>query len=158
MGRRISDSDPSGKKPCAFCRTMRVVVMFAVVTVMLMAYADKLHWLEDIPFTNLFGYLIAVAFLLVLGYRFWDEYWRPKQDTSARDARRSEQEKKFDELDAIEAERAALEAATSELETNQQLAPDADVAVAPINVIETVTEQAPEQLDLLGFEVEKPSK
>lgn len=158
MGRRISDSDPSGKKPCAFCRTMRVVVMFAVVTVMLMAYADKLHWLEDIPFTNLFGYLIAVAFLLVLGYRFWDEYWRPKQDTSARDARRSEQEKKFDELDAIEAERAALEAATSELEANQQLAPDADVAVAPINAIEAVTEQAPEQLDLLGFEVEKPSK
>jgi len=158
MGRRISDSDPSGKKPCAFCRTMRVVVMFAVVTVMLMAYADKLHWLEDIPFTNLFGYLIAVAFLLVLGYRFWDEYWRPKQDTSARDARRSEQEKKFDELDAIEAERAALEAATSELEANQQLAPDADVAVAPVNAIETVTEQAPEQLDLLGFEVEKPSK
>jgi len=158
MGRRISDSDPSGKKPCAFCRTMRVVVMFAVVTVMLMAYADKLHWLEDIPFTNLFGYLIAVAFLLVLGYRFWDEYWRPKQDTSARDARRSEQEKKFDELDAIEAERAALEAATSELETKQEFAPDADVAVAPINAIEAVTEQAPEQLDLLGFEVEKPSK
>ena len=62
MGRRISDSDSNGKKPCSFCRTMLVVVMFAVVTVMLMAYSGKLHWLEDIPFNNLFGYLIAGHF------------------------------------------------------------------------------------------------
>ncbi|MBT3436003.1 MAG: hypothetical protein HOH02_11565 [Oceanospirillaceae bacterium] len=158
MGRRISDSDPNGKKPCAFCRTMRVVVMFAVVMVMLMAYADKLHWLEDIPFTNLFGYLIAVAFLLVLGYRYWDEYWRPKQDSSARDARRSEQEKKFDELDAIEAERAVEAALTKDLETEQGPLLEPEVAATLSNDQESVPESAPEQLDLLGFEVEKPPK
>ena len=59
MGRRISDSDPSGKKPCAFCRTMRVVVIFAVMVVMLMAYADKLKWLENIDFTSFFGYSVV---------------------------------------------------------------------------------------------------
>ena len=60
MGRRISDSDPSGKQPCAFCRTMRIVLIFAVMLVMLMAYADKLSWLRDIDFTTLFGYSMVV--------------------------------------------------------------------------------------------------
>ena len=69
MGRRISDSDPSGKQPCAFCRTMRIVLIFAVMLVMLMAYADKLSWLRDIDFTTLFGYSMVVFFFTVLGYR-----------------------------------------------------------------------------------------
>jgi len=158
MGRRISDSDSNGKKPCSFCRTMLVVVMFAVVTVMLMAYSGKLHWLEDIPFNNLFGYLIAGAFVLVLGYRFWDEYWRPKQDFSARDARRAEQEKKFDELDAIEANRTPEEALSSDIETEQGPLPEPEVAVTLSNDQENIPDSAPEQLDLLGFEVEKTPK
>ena len=109
MGRRISDSDPSGKQPCAFCRTMRIVLIFAVMLVMLMAYADKLSWLRDIDFTTLFGYSMVVFFFTVLGYRVWDEYFRTKLSQTDRDARRALSEKKFDELDALEAERAAAE-------------------------------------------------
>ena len=109
MGRRISDSDPSGKQPCAFCRTMRIVLIFAVMLVMLMAYADKLSWLRDIDFTTLFGYSMVVFFFTVLGYRVWDEYFRAKLSQTDRDARRALREKKFDELDALEAKRAAAE-------------------------------------------------
>ena len=107
MGRRISDSDPSGKQPCAFCRTMRLVLIFAVMLVMLLAYADKLSWLRDIDFTTLFGYSMVVFFFTVLGYRVWDEYFRAKLSQTDRDARRALREQKFDELDALEAERAA---------------------------------------------------
>ena len=109
MGRRISDSDPSGKQPCAFCRTMRIVLIFAVMLVMLMAYADKLSWLRDIDFTTLFGYSMVVFFFTVLGYRVWDEYFRTKPSQTDRDARRALREQQFDELDALEAERAAAE-------------------------------------------------
>ena len=116
MGRRISDSDPSGKQPCAFCRTMRLVLIFAVMLVMLMAYADKLSWLRDIDFTTLFGYSMVVFFFTVLGYRVWDEYFRVKLSQTDRDARRALREQKFDELDALEAERAAAEKIDSQAE------------------------------------------
>ena len=109
MGRRISDSDPSGKQPCAFCRTMRLVLIFAVMVVMLMAYGDKLSWLRDIDFTTFFGYLMVVVFFTILGYRVWDEYFRAQPSQTDRDARRTLREQKFDELDALEAERAAAE-------------------------------------------------
>ena len=116
MGRRISDSDPSGKQPCAFCRTMRLVLIFAVMVVMLMAYADKLSWLRDIDFTTLFGYLMAVVFFTILGYRVWDEYFRAQPSQRDRDARRTLREQQFDELDALEAERAAAEKIDSQSE------------------------------------------
>ena len=116
MGRRISDSDPSGKQPCAFCRTMRLVLIFAVMLVMLLAYADKLSWLRDIDFTTLFGYSMVVFFFTVLGYRVWDEYFRAKLSQTDRDARRALREQKFDELDALEAERAAAEKIDSQSE------------------------------------------
>ena len=116
MGRRISDSDPSGKQPCAFCRTMRLVLFFAVMLVMLMAYADKLSWLRDIDFTTLFGYSMVVFFFTVLGYRVWDEYFRAQLSQTDRDARRALREQKFDELDALEAERAVAERIDSQSE------------------------------------------
>ena len=116
MGRRISDSDPSGKQPCAFCRTMRLVLIFAVMVVMLMAYADKLSWLRDIDFTTLFGYLMAVVFFTILGYRVWDEYFRAQPSQTDRDARRTLREQQFDQLDALEAERAAAEKIDSQSE------------------------------------------
>ena len=135
MGRRISDSDPSGKKPCAFCRTMRVVVIFAVMVVMLMAYANKLHWLEDVDFTSLFGYLVVAFFFTVLGYRVWDEYGRPKQSQAELDAKRAQREKQFDEIDALEAERALLEPLAA---TEVKLA---DVEIAEVEIAEEETDE-----------------
>ena len=126
MGRRISDSDPSGKQPCAFCRTMRLVLIFAVMVVMLMAYADKLSWLRDIDFTTLFGYLMAVVFFTILGYRVWDEYFRAQPSQTDRDARRTLREQQFDELDALEAERAAAEKIDSQSEKSD----------SPVTIIE----------------------
>ena len=135
MGRRISDSDPSGKKPCAFCRTMRVVVIFAVMVVMLMAYANKLHWLEDVDFTSLFGYLVVAFFFTVLGYRVWDEYGRPKQSQAELDAKRAQREKQFDEIDALEAERALLEPLAA---TEVKLA---EVEIAEVEIAEEETDE-----------------
>ena len=146
MGRRISDSDPSGKKPCAFCRTMRVVVIFAVMVVMLMAYANKLHWLEDVDFTSLFGYLVVAFFFTVLGYRVWDEYGRPKQSQAELDAKRAQREKQFDEIDALEAERALLEplAATEVKLADVEIAEVeiAEVEIAEVETAETETVEA----------------
>ena len=136
MGRRISDSDPSGKKPCAFCRTMRVVVIFAVMVVMLMAYANKLHWLEDVDFTSLFGYLVVAFFFTVLGYRVWDEYGRPKQSQAELDAKRAQREKQFDEIDALEAERALLKPLAA---TEVKLA---EVEIAEVEIAEVETAEA----------------
>lgn len=183
MGRRISDSDPNGKEPCAFCRTMRVVVVFAVMVVMLMAYANKLHWLKDIDFTSLFGYLVVVFFFTVLGYRVWDEYGRPKKTQAQLDAKRALREKQFDELDALEAERAAadkIKSQATETDTEQpaDIGPSKDEVVAlettEVDDAERVLQETPpsepsqhdlepklesssqpEQLDLLGFSTPK---
>jgi hypothetical protein len=150
MGRRISDSDPSGKKPCAFCRTMRVVVIFAVMVVMLMAYANKLHWLEDVDFTSLFGYLVVAFFFTVLGYRVWDEYGRPKQSQAELDAKRAQREKQFDEIDALEAERALLEplAATevklAEVEIAEVEIAEVEIAEVEIAEVEIAEEETDE--------------
>jgi len=95
---------------------MRIVLIFAVMLVMLMAYADKLSWLRDIDFTTLFGYSMVVFFFTVLGYRVWDEYFRTKPSQTDRDARRALREQQFDELDALEAERAAAEKIDSQAE------------------------------------------
>jgi hypothetical protein len=163
MGRRISDSDPSGKKPCAFCRTMRVVVIFAVMVVMLMAYANKLHWLEDVDFTSLFGYLVVAFFFTVLGYRVWDEYGRPKQSQAELDAKRAQREKQFDEIDALEAERALLEplAATevklaeveiAEVETDEAETVEAGIAEIEVTKVE-VTEVNVTEVELTQVEV-----
>jgi hypothetical protein len=107
MPRRASDSNPDGKRPCAFCRTLRVVVIFALLMVALMAYADKLSWLEDIQFTDIFANSIAGAFFLVLGYKVWAEYWKPKKHAEGRNERREEMEKLFDEMDEAVAKREA---------------------------------------------------
>jgi hypothetical protein len=163
MGRRISDSDPSGKKPCAFCRTMRVVVIFAVMVVMLMAYANKLHWLEDVDFTSLFGYLVVAFFFTVLGYRVWDEYGRPKQSQAELDAKRAQREKQFDEIDALEAERALLKplAATevklaeveiAEVETDEAETVEAGIAEIEVTKVE-VTEVNVTEAELTQVEI-----
>jgi hypothetical protein len=145
MGRRISDSDPSGKKPCAFCRTMRVVVIFAVMVVMLMAYANKLHWLEDVDFTSLFGYLVVAFFFTVLGYRVWDEYGRPKQSQAELDAKRAQREKQFDEIDALEAERALLEPlAATEVKLAEVEIAEVEIAEVEIAEVEIAEEETDE--------------
>jgi hypothetical protein len=149
VGRRVSDSDPSGKKPCAFCRTMRVVVVFAVMVVMLMSYADKLHWLADIEFTSLFGYLVVAFFFTVLGYRVWDEYGRPKKSLAEVEEKRAQREKQFDELDALEAERAALKSVEA------QSVEENDSKPLLSEQVESETSTEPEQLDLLGFSTPK---
>tara|TARA_B110000503_G_scaffold141699_1_gene235994 strand:- start:5768 stop:6244 length:477 start_codon:yes stop_codon:yes gene_type:complete len=155
MGRRISDSDPSGKKPCAFCRTMRVVVVFAVMVVMLMSYADKLHWLADIEFTSLFGYLVVAFFFTVLGYRVWDEYGRPKKSLAEVEEKRAQREKQFDELDALEAERAALKSEEAQNVAEDNSNPLLSEHVEAETRTESETSTEPEQLDLLGFSTPK---
>jgi len=140
MGRRISDSDPNGKTPCAFCRTMRVVVLFALVVVALMAYANKLEWLKHINFTSLFGYSVVLLFVIVLSYRIWDEYVRPKQSDADKAAKIARREELFDALDAQEAIQA------------QELT---DVQEPSLEPRSNQFSTAPEQLDLLGFSIPK---
>jgi len=140
MGRRISDSDPNGKTPCAFCRTMRVVMLFAIMVVALMAYANKLEWLKDINFTSLFGYSVVLLFVIVLGYRIWDEYVRPKQSDADKAAKIARREELFDALDAQEAIQA------------QELT---DVQEPSLEARSNQFSTAPEQLDLLGFSIPK---
>jgi hypothetical protein len=151
VGRRISDSDPSGKNPCAFCRTMRVVVIFAVMVLMLMAYADKLHWLADIEFTSLFGYLVVAFFLTVLSYRVWDEYGRPKKSLAEVEEKRAQREKQFDELDALEAERAAQKSEEAQSVEEDDSKPLLGEQVEAEIRTESETTTGSEQLDLLGF-------
>ena len=162
MGRRISDSDPSGKQPCAFCRTMRLVLIFAVMLVMLMAYADKLSWLRDIDFTTLFGYSMVVFFFAVLGYRVWDEYFRAQLSQTDRDARRALREQKFDELDALEAERAAAEKIDSQAEKSIYSGPILDNKNKSIDLkqdleVHLESKLRPKQLDLLEISDHKNS-
>lgn len=111
MPRRASDRYPDEKRPCSFCRTLRVVIMFAVLILALLAYSDNLTWLQDIQFIDIFAASIGVAFVLVIVYKTWEEYGRPKQDRAIqKEERRQAMEKLFDEMDEAVAKREEEEA------------------------------------------------
>ena len=174
MARKGSNRNQNGRKPCAFCQTMRWVLVFTVIVVMLLAYGNKLWWLAGIQFSTLFGYLVLLFFFLVLGYRVWDEYGRPKKsllEQEEKRIKRKRQEKLFDEIDALEAQSAQAEVTqVSQTEVtqvsqtepiqkgakpNQQLeqgdsneASKLDENQQPEKVTLSVVS---EQLDLLGF-------
>ena len=166
MARKGSNRNQNGRKPCAFCQTMRWVLVFTVIVVMLLAYGNKLWWLAGIQFSTLFGYLVLLFFFLVLGYRVWDEYGRPKKsllEQEEKRIKRERQEKLFDEIDALEAQGAQVEVTqvsqTEPIQTdakpNQQLeqgdsneASKLDENQQPEKVTLSVVS---EQLDLLGF-------
>lgn len=111
MPRRASDRYPDEKRPCSFCRTLRVVIMFAVLILALLAYSDNLTWLQDIQFIDIFATAIGVAFVLVIAYKTWEEYGRPKEDRAIKkEERRQAMEKLFDEMDEAVAKREEEEA------------------------------------------------
>ena len=166
MARKVSNRNQNGRKPCAFCQTMRWVLVFTVIVVMLLAYGNKLWWLAGIQFSTLFGYLVLLFFFLVLGYRVWDEYGRPKKsllEQEEKRIKRERQEKLFDEIDALEAQSAQaevtqvsqIEPIQTDAKPNQQLgqgesneAFELDENQQPEKVTLSVVS---EQLDLLGF-------
>lgn len=124
MPRRASDRYPDEKRPCSFCRTLRVVIMFAVLILALLAYSDNLTWLQDIQFIDIFAAAIGVAFVLVIAYKTWEEYGRPKEDRAVKkEERRQAMEKLFDEMDEAVAKREAEEATlrVTDAETGETL-------------------------------------
>lgn len=166
MARKGSNRNQNDKKPCAFCQTMRWVLVFTVIVVMLLAYGNKLWWLAGIQFSTLFGYLVLLFFFLVLGYRVWDEYGRPKKsllEQEEKRIKRERQEKLFDEIDALEAQSAQAEVTqVSQTEPIQKGAkPNQQLEQGDSNEASELEEnQQPEkvtlsvvseQLDLLGF-------
>ncbi|MDP6166521.1 MAG: hypothetical protein QGI54_10335 [Gammaproteobacteria bacterium] len=182
MPRRASDSNPDGKRPCAFCRTLRVVIVFALLIVALMAYSNNLTWLEDIQFTDIFAYVILLAFVIVLVFKVWEEYWKPKQHAEDRDERREEMEKLFDEMDAAVAKREAEQEAklrsagveadevsiTHQAEAaelaaaggDNSAAADISIEVEEVPPVEANTktkgdQASPEQLDIFGFDIKR---
>lgn len=111
MPRRASDRYPDEKRPCAFCRTLRVVIMFAVLIVALLAYSDNLTWLENIQFIDIFAAAIGVTFVLVVAFKVWEEYGSPKEGRAVqKEERRQAMEKLFDEMDEAVAKREAEDA------------------------------------------------
>jgi hypothetical protein len=85
--------------------------MFAVLILALLAYSDNLTWLQDIQFIDIFAASIGVAFVLVIVYKTWEEYGRPKQDRAIqKEERRQAMEKLFDEMDEAVAKREEEEA------------------------------------------------
>jgi len=118
-----------------------------------MAVDNKLGWLEGLEFSSLFVCLIAVVCCLVLGYWVWDKYGKPKKTLL-------EQEKVFDELDAVEAESSdeaeLIQAPKSETvqpepQLNQQPQQEVDVVGESHETEEPRLSTVPVQLDLLGF-------
>jgi len=107
-----------------------------------MAFDSALAWLAEFEFGSLFGYLIAVFFCLVLGYRVWDKYGRPKQALLR-------PEKPLDELDAIEAESTQTE--KIQTEPQQEGVDVAHELHEPHEAQEPRASTVPVQLDLLGF-------
>ena len=108
-----------------------------------MAFDNTLAWLAGVEFSSLFAYLIAAFFCLVLGYRVWDKYGRPKQTP-------------LEPVDAIDPEHAAevdlILAAQAEPQLNQQPQQEgADVAHEAHETLEPRPNAVPVQLDLLGF-------
>ena len=66
------------RKDCSFCKTVRVVVALAVLVMLLASLSFDYGLLKGIQFTDLFATIVGVAFLIVIGYKVWDEYYRKR--------------------------------------------------------------------------------
>jgi hypothetical protein len=64
------------RKDCSFCKTIRVVIALSVLVLMLASFSFDYGVLKGIQFTDFFAALIGIAFVSVISYKVWDEYYR----------------------------------------------------------------------------------
>lgn len=64
------------RKDCSFCKTARVVIALSVLVLLLASFSYDFGALRGILFTDLFATLIGIAFIAVIAYKVWDEYYR----------------------------------------------------------------------------------
>jgi membrane protein CcdC involved in cytochrome C biogenesis len=64
------------KQPCVICQTIRYFVMAGVPLLLLMVSGAEFPALQGIRLTDLAGTFFGVAFVVVVAWKAWDEYWR----------------------------------------------------------------------------------
>lgn len=68
--------DKNRKSDCAICRIIRVYLMIGVPIVVMMMLGQEAKVLQGVLLTNIFALLIGVAFVALVAWKAYDEFWR----------------------------------------------------------------------------------
>lgn len=68
--------DKDRKNDCAMCRIIRVYLMIGAPIVVMMMLGQEAKVLQGVLLTNIFALLIGVAFVALVAWKAYDEFWR----------------------------------------------------------------------------------
>ena len=68
--------EKGNKSDCAMCRIIRVYLMIGVPIVILMMLGQEAEALQGVLLTNIFAVIIGVAFVALVAWKAYDEFWR----------------------------------------------------------------------------------
>ena len=68
--------EKGNKNDCPMCRIIRVYLMIGVPIVILMMLGQEAEALQGVLLTNIFAVIIGVAFVALVAWKAYDEFWR----------------------------------------------------------------------------------
>ncbi|GAB5500265.1 MAG: hypothetical protein PsegKO_25760 [Pseudohongiellaceae bacterium] len=66
------------KDTCVMCRIIRIYLMIGAPIVVMMMLGLQADALRGIMLTNIFAVMVAVAFVALVAWKAYDEFWRHK--------------------------------------------------------------------------------
>lgn len=73
---RSKPMPPPRKPGCSVCGKIRIFLFLAIPLLILMWQRPEIEWIQGINSTKFAGDIAVAAFLLVFGWKFWNEYGR----------------------------------------------------------------------------------
>jgi preprotein translocase subunit SecF len=67
---------PDSNNPCTTCRIIRYFLVALVPIVILYLSGTELPALRGIMLTQIAGWVFGTGFVLLIGWKVWNEYWR----------------------------------------------------------------------------------
>jgi disulfide bond formation protein DsbB len=68
--------EKGNKSDCPMCRIIRIYLMIGVPIVILMMLGQEAEALQGVLLTNIFAVIIGVAFVALVAWKAYDEFWR----------------------------------------------------------------------------------
>lgn len=66
------------KDTCTMCRIIRIYLMIGAPIVVMMMLGQQAEALRGIMLTNIFAVVVTVAFVVLVTWKAYDEFWRHK--------------------------------------------------------------------------------
>jgi disulfide bond formation protein DsbB len=74
--------DNNNRPPCAVCKLIRTYMFVAIPMILIMWTRPEFTKLKGISLTNGFASLIAVVFVTMVIWKYYQEFWKPRRENA----------------------------------------------------------------------------